>query len=326
LGASGFIGGHVVRALSASDWAIPVAASRRGIVQDCTGTTQKLTLDACDPAALYAALKGADAVVNCVAGSSESIVSGARALFDSCAKLGTQPRVVHMSTISTYGTATGLVDETAELRGDWDPYARAKVEAERLAASCTSVVHLRPGIVYGPGSTMWTERVGRLLIARRLGDLGVAGQGYCNLVHVDDVVTATMSALQMCGIEGEAFNLASPVPPTWNEYFERFATALGVPFRRIGRPRLLAEQFVMAPALKAAGIAAGMSNLSWRLPELIPPGFVRLCGHPLRLDASKAEHTLGIRWKELTRGLKESAAWLRGIRLPIDLADPPPGT
>jgi nucleoside-diphosphate-sugar epimerase len=269
-------------------------------------------------------MQGVDAVVNCVAGDSDSIVAGARVLFESCAKVTPQPRIVHMSTISVYGTATGTVDENAPLRGDWDAYSAAKAEAERLAQMCTSVVFLRPGVVYGPGSRMWTERIGHWLIARRLGDLGAAGQGYCNLVHVDDVVAATLLALRHTGIEGEAFNLSLPVPPSWNEYFLRFATALGIPFRPISRSRLLVEQFVLAPPLKVAEIVANASGSNWRLPAPISPGFVRLCGHTLRQGVEKAERVLGMQWKPLDAGLQESAAWLRGVGPPDAHAGPPP--
>src|SRR5207237_284416 len=112
-------------------------------------------------------------------------------------------------------------------------------------------VVLRPGIVYGPGSAQWSERVARWLHAGRIGDLGACGDGYCNLVHVSDVCAATLKALGTRDAAGRAYNLGSPQPPTWNEYFVEYGRALGaVPVRRISRRRLRIETKILAPPLK----------------------------------------------------------------------------
>jgi nucleoside-diphosphate-sugar epimerase len=37
-------------------------------------------------------------------------------------------------------------------------------------------------------------------------------------VHVEDVAEAALRALRLPGIEGKAFNLSLPTPPSWNEY------------------------------------------------------------------------------------------------------------
>jgi nucleoside-diphosphate-sugar epimerase len=228
-------------------------------------------------------------------------------LFECATQLTPRPLIVHLSTMMVYGTVMGRVDETVRLRGDWDGYSAAKVKAERLARIYAPVVVLRPGIVYGPGSPIWTERIGRWLLEHRLGDLGAAGDGYCNLVHVDDVVTAVLLALRTPGIEGESFNLSLPAPPSWNEYFRQFAAALGTPYRTISPSQLFLEQFILAPPLKAAEILARAGGMNWRPPAPIRPWLLRLCGHPLRLDVGKAERLLGMRWRPLEQGLQESA-------------------
>jgi nucleoside-diphosphate-sugar epimerase len=310
LGASGFIGERVVAALAATDWARPVAASRSGRVP-AGSAAESLRVDARDAQGLQAALGGVSAVVNCVAGDTDSIASGAQVLFAACAGMPLQPRVVHLSTMQVYGSTRGLADEHAPLRGDWDAYGAAKVAAEQMSHGAQSVVILRPGIVYGPGSPIWTQMVGRWLIARRLGDLGPAGDGVCNLVHVDDVVKAVLCALRLPDIAGQAFNLSLPQAPSWNAYFRGFADALGAPVARISQQRLLLEQRVLAPPLKLAQIGARALRLAWQPPAPLRPWFLRLCSQALRLDVGKAERVLGMRWKPLAEGLRESAEWLR---------------
>jgi 2-alkyl-3-oxoalkanoate reductase len=309
LGASGFIGRRVVQMLAASDWAIPVAASHRTPL-DLASPLETVRLDARQPAAMHHALRGVTGVVNCITGDSETIIASARALFDACSRLAPPPRIVHLSTLMVYGTATGTVDETATLKGDWDAYSAAKAEVEKLARTCGSVVHLRPGIVYGPESPIWSGRIGRWLRQHRLGDLGAAGLGYCNLVHIGDVVEAVHRALRASGIEGEAFNLSLPSPPTWNEYFRQFAAALGTPVVPISQVRLMLEQHILAPPLKIAEILSPTLPFGWRPPAPIRPWLLRLCCHPIRMDVRKAEHVLGMGWTPLDQGLRESAAWV----------------
>jgi nucleoside-diphosphate-sugar epimerase len=274
---------------------------------------EALRFDARNLPALEDALRGVTGVVNCVTGDSESIIASAQALFAGCSRLTTQPRIVHLSTMMVYGTATGIVDETVALRGDWDDYSAAKAQVEQMARNCNSVVHLRPGIVYGPRSPIWSGRIGQWLRQRRLGDLGSSGNGYCNLVHIDDVVDAVYRALQMTGIEGQAFNLSAPPAPTWNDYFRQFAGALGAELAPISRSRLVLEQHVMAPPLKVAVILSQMLRMSWHPPEPIRPWLLRLCGHSLRMDSGKAERVLGIRWTPIDQGLREAAAWLLSL-------------
>jgi len=308
LGAGGFIGQRVVGALAHGGWAVPVAAVHRRRPA-FPPNAETLVLDARKSEALKDALRGISGVVNCVTGDAQTIVAGAQSLFDACSGPGA-PRIVHLSTMMVYGTRTGTVDETAPLLGDWDGYSRAKAEVERLAQACPSVVHLRPGIVYGPQSPVWSGWIGQWLREHRLGDLGAAGQGRCNLVHVDDVVTAVLKTLQAGGIEGQAFNLCQPDPPTWNEYFRQFAAALGSTYRPISPSRLAAERYLLAPPLKALQIVAGKLNLAMTPPQPIRPWLLRLCAHALRLDARKAERTLGMEWTALDRGLRDSAAWV----------------
>ena len=311
LGATGFIGKRVVQMLAASDWAFPIAASHRTKL-DFASPVETVRLDARQPVALKEAVRSAAGVVNCITGDSETIISSARALFLACSGVTPMPRIIHLSTMMVYGTATGTVDENAPLLGDWDEYSAAKTKVEQMARDYAPVVHLRPGIVYGPQSPIWSGRIGRWLLQHRLGDLGAAGVGYCNLVHVDDVVEAVSQALRIPGIDGEAFNLSLPSPPTWNEYFHRYAVLLGTSVAQISDTRLAVERYVLAPPLKIAELLSLALSFDWRPPDPIRPWLLRLCAHPIRMDVRKAERVLGTKWTPIDQGLRQSAAWVLG--------------
>ena len=315
LGADGFIGRRTVAALAASGWARPVAVGRRRIA--ATNHIERLTLDATDPASLAAAMRTADAVVSCIAGDAQAIVAGARALFEPGRERIQRempgPTIVYLSSMAVYGAAEGLVSETASLDGSQGAYAEAKVTAERMATGRADVVVLRPGCVYGPGSTQWSGRIAEWLTARRLGDLGAAGDGCCNLVHVGDVAQAIVRSLQRPEAAGQAFNLSMTDPPTWNDYFLLYAKALGaVPLQRITQRRLKFETRIAAIPLKVAELAATRLKLSAaRLPQPIPPSLLGLWRQEIRLSMDKTSRELGLIGKPLAEGLRETAAFYR---------------
>jgi nucleoside-diphosphate-sugar epimerase len=314
LGAAGFLGRRVLAALGACGWAQPIAGLRRPRAGMPSGVSMT-TVDATDRAALGRALEGAAFVVNCVGGDAAALAEGARCLFECARARDSIERIVHISSMAVYGSATGRIRETAALRPDTGWYAEAKVRAEEsargYAAAGGRVVILRPGCIYGPESEAWTGRIGRWLRAGRIGDLGAGGDGPTNLVLVDDVVTAVLAALQEPRAEGQAINLADPDAGTWNGYFVRFARAIGsTPARRISGRRLRIETKLLAPPLKIAEIAAHrLTGGRIRLPEPIPPSLARLWQQDIELDSGVAEALLQLQWTPMTRGLELAARW-----------------
>jgi nucleoside-diphosphate-sugar epimerase len=311
LGGSGHVGARLCAMLRETGWATPVSASRRA-----TAGVEHLRVDTRDAAALRGALRGVDAVVNCVAGNAEAIADGARLLSGAALAAGCE-RLVHLSSMVVYGPLEGRVDETAALDPSLGWYARAKCEAEAHMAAYAqqggSVTLLRPGCVCGPGSDLWVGRIGRFLKARRLGDLGVAGDGWSNLVHVDDVCSAVIAALrQPAAAPIAAYNLAAPDSPRWNEYFVDLALEIGAtPVRRLSPRRLQFDAFVAGPPLKLAEAIArrvfGARPPS--LPPPLPPNLLGLWERHLQLDSSRAERELGLQWTPYALGLQQSAAW-----------------
>jgi 2-alkyl-3-oxoalkanoate reductase len=311
LGASGFIGRRIVAALAATEWARPVAASRNPSRARFGAGVDSISLEATDQMGLERELQSVGAVVSCISGTSDVIVRGGRALLAAIEGVSPRPRLVYLSSMAAYGSARGIVGEAAPLLGDLGEYSLAKATVDRLSANAAGAVRLRPGIVYGPGSPWWSLGIGRLLLQHRLGDLGVRGDGGCNLVHVDDVALAVVRSLEVREAAGEAFNLGYPDPLTWNEYFLRYARALGAaPVRRITGARLRVELGLYGPALKIAAKLLGRADERLPYPP-IRPWLTNLCQHDIRIDVGKAEQRLGLQWRPLDTGLEQTAAWLR---------------
>lgn len=318
LGGSGHIGKRLLETLASTTWDIPTGASRRPMLPNLQGADW-IKVNTCNVDELTDALRDFDAVVNCVAGDARSIANGMRALVDAALRADC-PRIIHLSTMSVYGPIEGVVKESFPINSGLGWYGRAKCEAEKNVREYVrrggEAVLLRPGCVFGPGSELWVGRVGRWLQTGKLGDLGVAGDGWSNLVHVDDVCQAVIAALQLPVQPGElpTFNLAAPDSPRWNEYFVDLALALGAtPVRRIGQWQLQFSAWLDAPVFKLAQKALTNTQLTpFRVPDPMPPGLIRLWSQHLRLDATQAGQHLGICWTSYAEGLKSSAGWLSG--------------
>jgi nucleoside-diphosphate-sugar epimerase len=257
------------------------------------------------------ALASCDAVVNSMNGSAAAIQRNADALAAALDANGKPVRVVHLSSMTVYGPVEGTVDEEAPLHAGLGAYAAARVAAEEaLRRAAPQATMLRLGVEYGPDCPAWTLRIARLLRQRRLGDLGAAGDGCCNLVHVDDVALAVERALATPAAAGQAFNLAMPHAPTWNDYLIRFALALrAVPVRRVGRRRMKIETKLLAPPLKIAEIlATKLGAPAFATPPPISGSMAHTFSQDIRLDARRAGEVLGMAWRDLDSELRNIAA------------------
>ena len=303
VGGGGFVGSAVMAALSAARLA-PVAAGRRAVAGG-----RSRVCDAAEYASLAAACAGASAIVNAAAGQPAAMLRVTETVCRVAAEGGLP--VVHVSSMAVYGAAEGRVDETAALDAGGSAYGAGKIACEarvrRFMAEGGTASILRPGIVYGPGDQQWIGRLCRLLRAGRLGDLGAAGDGFCNLIHAADVGGAAAACL---GAPGGVFNLGSRAPPRWNDVLVRLALAVGaVPVRRIGGRWLALERRVLAAPLQVAKLAGARAGLApGRVAEPIPASLLALFGRQIRLDPAQAD-TLGFARTDDWRGLDAAAAW-----------------
>lgn len=316
LGATGHVGSRLVKHLNQQGHET-IAASRGRLNTNVPG---HVTLDSLNLEALTHHLKQVDAVVNCVAGDKHSIGQGADILVRAALAAG-MPRIIHLSTMSVYGGHEGNIIESHAFDPTYGWYAAAKCEAEaymqQYAASGGQVISFRPGCVHGPGSHLWVSRPANLLKTFRLGDLGDAGDGWSNLVHVDDVVRAIYISLNLPKDAGQAlhYNLAAPDSPRWNQYLYDLAKGIeATPIKRISRLQLKLDSKVLSPAIKITQILCRKlkMNDAW-LPEPLPPSLSRLFDQHIFLNAEKFSQEHGFTYMSYSQSLQESIAWYRNI-------------
>ncbi len=258
-GATGFIGGQVVRDLRARGDEVTCLVRSPEKAQELAALGCALVEgDLSDEAAIRTGMEGCDAVIHGAAVYEVGIPKSEHTAMYEANVLGTErvlraaldaevPRVVYISTVAAFGNTNGeVVDETYVHPADdyTSYYEETKVQAHRIARRLIDeeslpCVIVQPGGVYGPndhsalGSQIEQFLAGRMpMIA--FPDLGM------NLVYVDDAAAGVLLALDK-GEIGESYVLGGQIT-TMREIIETLASVSGrkAPKRAMPTPLLKA--------------------------------------------------------------------------------------
>jgi nucleoside-diphosphate-sugar epimerase len=196
-----------------------------------------------DAAAIRAGMEGCDAVVHGAAVYEVGIPeSEHQAMYDANV-IGTEtvlraalearvPKVVYISTVGAFGNTRGqVVDESYEHPGGGytSYYEETKVEAHRVAKRLIAdeglpCVIVQPGGVYGPDDHSAIGSQMNQFLAGKMPLIAFPELGF-NMVHVDDVATGVLLALDK-GKVGEAYVLGGQIT-TMRELIDTLAQVSG---------------------------------------------------------------------------------------------------
>jgi 2-alkyl-3-oxoalkanoate reductase len=234
LGASGFVGGHILRYLRQRGYDVRAVSRRRGNIDPAV---EWRCADACDVYAMRDAIAGCDAIVHAALGTNQEIVDSVAPVY-AAAEGGGLGRLVYISTGSVHGQspAPGTTEKTPLSIRHGFAYNTAKVRAERRLAQLrkrgtVETVILRPTIVFGPGSR-WVFDFADALLAGTAAVVDGA-QGICTSIYVDNLSYAVDLALTHPGIDGEAFLVSDAETVRWCDLFRPIADAFGFAFDRV---------------------------------------------------------------------------------------------
>ena len=221
-GATGFIGPHVVHALRARDEDVRAVVRNPSRASRLTAWGVELAAgDVTDAASLRAACEGVDTVVHLV-----SIIKGSRADFERIMTQGTRDLVAAAQDAGVrrfiLTSALGL-DETSK---DAVPYYASKWEMEHaVKESRLDHVIFRPSFVFGKdGGVLPTFA----RLARFAPVTPIVGPGTQRFqpIWVEDL--AQYYAHAVAEPVSGTFELGGPDTVTWNEFWSRLKSALGV--------------------------------------------------------------------------------------------------
>ncbi|WP_424890242.1 NAD-dependent epimerase/dehydratase family protein [Streptomyces sp. XH2] len=249
-GASGFIGGHLVRRLAERGHRVRVLVREGSDRSGFAGSEADTVVgDLDDPGSLRRAADGVRQVFNCAGKSADwgawedfrrINVTGAANVVEAAALAGTVRRVLHVSTTDVYGYPVRPCDESTEPRDTGLPYNRSKLLGERAvreAAARTGmpVTVVRPVSVYGPGSKDFVIEIADLLLRKQMVYIR-QGRVPAGLLYVGNAVDAMIDACDSDATAGRAYNLRDPELTTWREYIEALARGLGAPPPKLSLP------------------------------------------------------------------------------------------
>lgn len=248
-GATGFIGGHlarallrrgdVVRALVRDEAARPVAECARKLGE---AGIQLVTGDLTDTHSLRSAVAGAECVYHCAALVGDWLdprevrrvnVEGTRSLLAACVEAGVR-RTVYVSSLAVLGSIHHFgTDESAPYRYTGDAYSDSKIDSERIVQEFAArgelrAVILRPGYVYGPGDRHVLPRLLENLACGRFTYTG-DGSKQLNNLYIEDLEQAAFLAERAPHAAGQAYNLTDGSRTSLREFVTFITGYLGLP-------------------------------------------------------------------------------------------------
>ena len=229
-GATGFIGRRLVTALVDAGAEVSVLTRSRASLRGLPQGVRERIGSMSDRALVETALHGQAVLFNLAydvrASAADNLASFDRLL--AAAQAAGVGRIVHTSSIVVYDAWPAQdCDEAGTMdRPGGSPYRQAKVEMEkRLMAGPLPAAILQPTIVWGPGSTLWTDGFARALLAG--GVVIPEPEGICNGVFVDDVVQACVKAALLPDLGQERFVISGPEPFPWSALVDGYGAILG---------------------------------------------------------------------------------------------------
>jgi dihydroflavonol-4-reductase len=322
-GGSGFIGRHLVSALSARGDFVRVFDQVEA--REPAEGTEFVRGSVLDRASLLDALEGIDCVYH-LAGIAH-LWTPRREDFDRVNRVGTETllaaaaekrtkRIVHCSTeaiLMPPGRSGGYIDETASLKlADMaGPYTRSKYSAEQAALSAArkgaSIVVVNPSLPVGTGDYQLTPpsaMLARFIAAR----LPVSLDFILNLVDVRDLAEGMILAAEH-GRSGERYILGGD-----NISMSNLASMV---------KRLTGKCPVRIWIPPAVAMAAGVldewlaTKITRKMPAATLEG-VRLALRAGPLDIGKARREIGFAPRPIEPALARAVTWLQETRTKRD--------
>lgn len=240
LGGSGFIGRCLVERLAASGATVRVGVrhpekAEFTVPPDAKGSIEMVNANVQDDAAVCAAVKNADSVINLVGILYETKrqtfapihEEGARRVATAAKNAGVE-RLIHMSALGAS-------------RSSPSEYARSKAAGEQAVRQIfPEATIVRPCVVFGPGDDFFNRFAGMALLSPALPLIG-GGKTRFQPVYVNDVVEAFMAILADPKTRGHTYELGGPSIYTFRQLMEILLAEIGRKRLLLSLPFFLAE-------------------------------------------------------------------------------------
>lgn len=316
-GATGFIGGHLLRALLEAGADVRCLVRAHSVPRNLDGLeVEVVTGDLRDAGSFRAALESCEMAFHCAADYRlysrnpdelyASNVEGTRNLLQAASEAGAK-RVVYTSSVGALGLhpdGTPADEETPVALEDMvGHYKRSKFLAERVADEWVEkglpVVIVNPSTPVGEADLKPTA-TGQMIVDFLNRKTPAYVDTGLNLVDVHDVALGHVRAAEK-GRIGERYILGNR-DMSLKEIFQTLGRLTGLPAPSLKVPHWL--------PLGWAAIDTGFSRLVGRTPR-VPLEAVRLSRYRMYFDPSKAVRELGLPQTPIEEPLQRAVDWFR---------------
>ncbi len=234
-------------------------------------------------------------------------VEGTRNVMQAALAQGTH-RIVYTSSVATLRAAgaDSIIDETHPLSEGQGigAYKQSKVAAERLVEAMVSEQQL-PAVIVQPSTPIGPRDIkptptGRILVEAASGRIPAFVETGLNLVHVDDVATGHVLALEK-GRVGERYILGGQ-NASLRRLLAEIAGLTGRKAPTISLPR--------APIYPLAWAAEALAQITGKEP-FVTRDALDMAAHHMFFTSAKAEHELGYHARPYQNALVDALAWFR---------------
>ncbi len=313
-GATGFIGGHLVRRLAGTEHEMRCLVRDTSLTDDIERHGAEFCIgDVSDRSRLVGGMSGCEYLVHLANVYSmwerdrsvyRSVnVEGTLNVMESALEAGIS-KAVHVSTAGVFGKPTDSPFNEMSSVGPrrFSEYTQTKYEGDLIAWDLFErrglpLVVIYPGAVLGPGDTKPTGRYIKDMAARRM-PVRVYDNVVMTYVHVRDVAEAIVRVLERNGTVGEKY-LIGDSRLSFRELNEIVSDVSGAPPPAICLPgflvtltsRILTSMSAVTGRPPAWGMSVDQANMARE-------GFI--------FDGSKAEKSLGIRYTPIRVAVEEA--------------------
>ena len=219
-GGTGFVGGHLVKALQGSGHSVSALVHRRSTLHE---GVEQVEGDITRPETFEKSINGCDAVVNLIGIIRELPSRGVT--FE---KLHVQATASLLAAAAGHGVSRYLQMSALGTRPDAvSAYHKTKWRAEELVrGSGLEWTIFRPSMIYGPQDGFINMLAAQLRLAPVMPVIG-SGRYRLQPIHADDVARCFTLALELPGTIGQAYELCGRDRVSYEELLDMIAVTMG---------------------------------------------------------------------------------------------------
>jgi len=321
-GATGFIGSHLVRRLAKGGHQMDCLARQTSRTETVREIGAKVIPgDVTDKESVVDGMRGCDAVVN-LANFFEFWAPDPRVYRDvnilgtgnimEAAITARVPKVIHVSTVATYGNAKWPITEASDVGAQCpSKYAETKRAGDLVAWELyrkgnLPLLMIYPGGVLGPDNDKAAGRYVSNLIRGKM-PAQVLTRSLFPWVHVRDVAEAILLALEKPGNLGEKYFVVAD-----NHTFGNINQMV----RELSGARLPSLTLPDSLTIALAHVVTRLADLTKKPPMLdLAIDQIRLMKQGFQADGSKATRDLGLSYTPIRVALEDEIRAIRSVGL-----------